>query len=811
MKRTVTGLLAFALALTMNAQPVAAQLGKGIYNGKIGLQHAKHINDDQLREMGRRNSATAVPTKAQAARLVGKALATNPAKRALKAPTAVERTVGANYSASDTLLWESWESWDGKTFAWVPSSWKRFTNFDESKYINESTGSCPTWLALETDGYYVPYATDGFYTIACLYGEDILAADNETVLATAPQQDEWLVSPTVSNVQSSNYLSFDLAFTPIFTYLTGTAEEPEFDFNNVIYDLEVLVTTETRSASNDEKKYTRLFRLSDIVSEMFASTELTDEAALTQLLSMRWQHFRLPLTDFAGKSIRVALRYTGMKGGAVMIDALRISDLLPVAMYDRPEGSFYLGFSDDARLNYQKIALMPAYVDNVWTNYSNHDADSFVWRYNVDGQSATSTDRDLVMPGMAPTSMQWPTLQANAELRADEYKGATRVVIGETVSTSTGGTVKVGGDATMAYDNGTQISFGLGNFDPTKLYWLGEISNSGGAYAFGTGSDAFWSGITNTKYNKVSGIANVFDKPASPYVFSQVKLPLGNYFNVGANIYCTVYEARELDNGGLEITDNVLGQATAGEATSASGGYILPFTFPNLMIVSTPIAISITGLDNSNVIDFAPLSQAKNHDSDKGYAFVLLKNQSSGDVWWCEIASALSSVDGTGNMEISHCFGLNAVFPYLHSNDGNVFHAAAQGETKSFDISSYWHPAKQSDTDMLNGWTVTSSDTWVTASSSIDETAQKASVVVKAAAMPAGVTGRKATVTITATGCQETILVVQGDADAIDTPVMEQSRAEGTFTLSGMRVQGNGARKGIYLEKRNGRYVKVLK
>lgn len=814
MKKTLLSLSAFVLALSAAAQTAApVTLSQSLYTGKIGLQHIKNLSDEQLSEAAKHYSATPLPTKAKVATMLQQAKANRLSPRKTNKLASVAAQRAQQYTAADTLMWESWESWDQTTFAWVPSSWRRFSNLDESVYINEGTGSCPTWMAYETDGYYVPYATDGQNVMLCLYGEEILAADGQTVIAPVPDQDEWIVSPTASGIQGTNYLSFDMAFTPIYTYLTGTEDAPEFDFEHINYDVEVLVTTETRSASNDESKYTCVFRLSDIVADLFSQIDPKDEQTITSLLAMRWQHFRLPLTQFDGRNVRVAFRYKGKQGGAVMIDAVRISDLLPVAMFDKPEGSFYMGFTNDARLNYQKSVVMPAYVPSTWTNYSNEDAESFVWRYNIGGESNTSADRDLCMPAQAPGQINWPTLQANAGLRADEFNGGSDVVAAGQTIHSSNGNAKVGGDASIVYNDGTQLNFALGNFDPTKLYWMGEISNSGGAYAFGTGSDAFWSSMTNAKYNKVSGIANVFDAPASTYVFNTVSIPLGNYFNLGASLFCTVYEARNLDNGGMEVTDNVLGQAKASEAVSVGGGHILTFNFPNLMVIDTPIAISITGIDDSSIIDFAPLSQAQNHDSDKGYAFVLLKNQSTHDVWWCEIAGALSSVDGTGNMQISHCMGMNAVFPYLHSNDGNVFEASVDGEAKAFDMDSYWYPRKTSETDVLNGWEIECSEPWVEAHYTIDEENQRASLVITTQPKPDGGTrGRKAEVIVKATGCQEVITVIQGDPNAIDSPAMDIYSSElGVFNLAGVRVNSATAKKGLFIVKKNGKYIKELK
>lgn len=815
-KRLILGLTTAAIAMTASAQTTVMQpsLSKPAYQGRLGLQHIINPSDAQLREVGKRVSSIPMPTKAQTAKMIKKAMATAPSKaRSIKSSRAKieEIASAASYTSADTLMWASWEDWNGE-FNWVPSNWKRFSNFNEETYIIPDMGMCPTWMAYESDGYYMPYATDGSNIMMCMYGEELYAADSVTVIAPAPKQDEWLVSPTASSIESTTFLSFDLAYSPLYTHLFAENGEPVIDMNRIAYDVEALVTTSTRTASNDESIYTRVFKLSDIVDEMMKDADLTDSATVAQFMNMKWHHYRLPLEQFAGGNVRIAFRYKGEKGGAVLLDAVRVSDMLPVAKFDRPEGSFYLGFSDDARVNYSKHVLMPAYVPSTWTNYCNEDVDSYAWNYDFGGMTGSSEEKDLILESSKPGVYAWPALKATSGARSDEYKGGAIVNINGTPVVSQNGVALVGGNAIINYGEGVSYSFALGNFDPTKQYWLGQLDGAGTTYAFGTGSGAFWAEMTNYRYNAVSGIANVYDAPASPYVFTNVTLPLGNLFNLGAEIICTVYKAKDLGNGGLEVTDEVLGQTSTAESIKLANGDVLSFNFPNIMIIDSPIAIKISGFDNPNLLNIAPLTQALNHDNGKGYAFVLLKNQTTGGEWWCEIAGALSALEGPGNMEVSHCIGMNAVFPYLHSNDGDVFQAANEGETKAFDIDSYWYPEKVNEQDVLNGWTIEVSEPWVKVEKSIDIEAQKAGVKVTAEALPEGTEGRSAIITIKSLACEETITVVQGNTTAIgNLTINAANAASGIYSISGQRVNAANAKNGIFIEKRNGRFVKVIK
>lgn len=752
------------MTLTTYAQTAATQAGIGnvTYKGKIGLTHVRNASDAQLSAVGKHISDIAMPTKAETAKMLRNALENRPSKAKQVHARTKNALSTAQYSTSDSLLFESWEEWDGH-FAWVPSTWTRFENFDKSLYNSETDGMCPTWMVSETDGYYMPYATDGSNVLMCMYGSEVLDADGKTVIAPAPDQNEWIVSPVVSGIQSANFIIFDLAFSPLYSHYFAENGQQVIDMNRLAYDVEVLVTTNTGSASNNEADYTKVFRLSDIIDEMMGDADLSDETTVAQLMNMRWQHFKISLANYEDKSIRVAFRYKGTRGGTVLLDNVRISDMLPMAKFNRPEGSFFMGFSDDARLNYTKSVLMPAYTETVWLNYSNKDADAYQWSWAEGEETVTSSDYNLTLPARNPGEMVWPTLKATSGARSDSYSGGADVNINNSTIHSDNGTAKIGGDALLTYSDGSQINFSLGNFDPTKLYWIGEIGATAAskAYAFGTGSGLFWAQVTDYKYNAVNGIANVYEAPASPYVFNKVMMPLGDLFNMGATITCTVYKAKELEDGGIEVTQEVLGQASTTEATAGVGGHIMNFNFPDVMVVDTPIAISVTGFDNPNLLDLAPLSQAYNHDNNRSYGYVLLKNASTGDTWWCDIAGKLSAVDGDGKMMISHCLGMNAVFPYLKSLDGNLFESKVTESTKTFEISSYWHPEKNVGTDAMNGWTIECSDSWVKTELEVNGMNGNPVLKVTTEALPSDINSRMATVTITAMGCEEVINVSQ--------------------------------------------------
>lgn len=795
---------AFALTLTAGAQSLNTSLQTtntlkdNQYNKTVSRFDVLKQTDKQIKEIGERCSANGLPSKASAQKMLKDAMKANPSFRRKAVAKSQNK---AKYTANDTIFFESFEGWDGETLPWLPTNpnnWSTKSNIDNiTPYL--STGACPTWTVYEGDGYYVPYATDKYQFLVCMYGDEVYGVDGVTPIAPAPKQDEWLVSPTINSISGTNYLSFDINYAAWNTHFFLEGKDSIFDPKRVAYDVEVLVTTNTRTASYDPEKYTSVYKLSTEVDKEIASIDMNNSDEVAKLLYMKWRHVQIPLKDFDGSNIRIAFRYTGTKGGSVLIDALRVSDLLPVALFDRPEGSFYLGYSNQAAVLGAKFALMPAYRESKWTNYSNKDVQTYEWRYNVNGTSGTSKDYNLVMPASAPTAfVEWPTLQVDAGRRSDVYKG------GEFAS------VKAGGDASLYLDAtvGT-INFNVGNYDPTKYNWFGKIGADGSA--FGTGGGAFWSSVSDGAYNNVNGIANVFDAPTSPYVFNQVAQAMDDFFDLGAKLACTVYKATDLGNGELRIEDEVIAQTTSFEDIAINGGgHMVVFNFKDVLEINSPIAISIEGLDDANLISAKPLAQALNHDSEKGYGFVLLRT-AKGGIAWVEVANAMSQNEGAGNMAMSFCMGMNASFPYVHSNSGDVFAVANGGETKSFDLETYWNPNGAGEGAVDPKWKVTCSDSWFKAETKVNEAAHTVSLDITAEALPNGVDGRSGTVKITALGCSETITVVQGSAITSIGSINANNSTEGAYTLSGQRINSADAKNGIFIVKKNGKFIKVIK
>lgn len=703
----------------------------------------------------------------------------------------------ANYTANDTLFFESFEEWDG-SIPWYPSAQNGAKNYwSYSSNINSSdlqtfidNGQIPTWTAATGDDVNFPYPKHGFNELACFGIDDIYSEDGKTLIQKAVEQNEWLVSPTITNIEGTNYLVFDVCYAPFDVHRSEKDGKEILDMGVKTFDFDVLVTDKTRTISYNEADYKSVYKLSTQADQVIAHTNLNDTNAVNTLKFFRWEHARIPLTEYDGRSIRVALQYKGMKGGIVIVDAIRVSDMLPTAKFTRPNGSFYMGFSAEADFMNAQMVLAPAYTETTWMNYSNTDSKDFLWSYNMQGVEGTSNEMNLKLPQMAPSDiLDWPTLVSSNGNRNDTFKGAN--VAG----------VKFGGDANIPIGE-RNIAFTLGNYDASKVVWYAQLANNGSS-AFGTGGEAFWGERSGGYYKKVRGIANVFEKPAAPYVFNQVTQAFNAFLEVGSNnIICTVRRLEYNADGSPNWDGEVLGQTSKSELkTSTTGFKALTFTFPNTMVVDDAVVISIEGFDNDLVIAAQPLSQAANHDNGEGYMMVLLKG-ADGKIDWIEVFSTIACPESAeNNLAGSFCMGMNAIFPYLHSNTGNAFAVTKGGESKDFDIDTYWNPNGAGEGATDPQWNVACSDNWFTATTDVNLTEKKVTLKINAQALPEGMSGRRGTVTITALGCKEVINVLQGDnITGVENIVSDDNEDYNTYSLSGQLMNPTNLSKGIYIK-----------
>lgn len=740
-------------SLTMMGQSTSAErINVNNSSYRASLSHKIHLTDLDVKAMEDKYTGFSLPSIKKLKNELNVSKSVLAKGRSVSNKVLRSNQLRGAYVAADTLLWESFEGWDGVAYDWTPEGWTEYSNVDNS-LISESNAYNPTWQTYQTDGFYAPYATDGNFVGIVQYGYDQYSADSSTIIAPAPEQDEWLVSPAITNIQNTNYLILDLGYAPISMHMfyDETSKEDIVDFERKSFDFELLVTTDARKASNDESKYNSVFKLSDEIAKEIANVDTSDESSVVSLMSFRWHHFAIPLNEYSGENIRVAMRYKGKNGGTVIVDALRVSDMLPTPKYSVPEGAFFYGFSQEYYAvggGATPTVLLPADREQIWTNNSNDDSKNFEWIYalptDTEDRSGKSSDRDLVMnPSRASNFYFMPKLIAYTGARSDYYEK--------------GGLYRFGGNTAIAYEDGTTALYGAGNYDLTKSFWTAPVDATGQHFLFGTGSELFF-GQTEGLTGKVKGVANWYEQPASPYIISTVWLSLAKFTALTNNIQfnCTIYRVKQLENGIIEITDEVIANASttsgAVKNSAVDGNFNMIFNFAEPIVVNEPILIYIDGFQNKNILTIAPVAQALAHDSGKNFALLSLETDNGSYILY-DLEGLIQNADGEGGAQTSFCISSNAVYPYLYSVDGYTFEVPSEGGSKDFVCDTYFSP---------EGWAVEGLPEWVKMEQLLDESTGIVTVKFVAEALPAETEGRSANIKITSECNEMTFTILQG-------------------------------------------------
>jgi hypothetical protein len=197
-KTALSCIMAALLPIMANAQVAnTANLEKSnTVNYRVGLSHKLNLSKSDIKAIGKVCTPYGYPAMDKVATaLNGHNASMTKTRNSIASQIApTNRTA---YTASDTILFESFEAWDG-SFNWMPTDWTEFSASEST--LSATNGYNTTWQAYQTDGYYAPYATNGAYVAMVQYGYDFYDEDS-TLIQLAPEQDEWIVSPAITDFQ----------------------------------------------------------------------------------------------------------------------------------------------------------------------------------------------------------------------------------------------------------------------------------------------------------------------------------------------------------------------------------------------------------------------------------------------------------------------------------------------------------------------------------------------------------------------------------------------------------------------------------
>ncbi len=694
-------------------------------------------------------------------------------------------------------LYESFEDWDGQNDDWVPSNWSRIVTADTLKNYN---GNC-TWHVSSAVPF-GPQPADGQYQAAC--NAAIQYDDNYTPI-TYPQ-DEWLISPEVT-VKANEKLMFTAGYSPLFLFNTTSG----VDWSNMKFlkrEVSATIKVMVREAGGEWKQ---LLDVYDLYKDMDFETLFDDYSDVDNY------SYSLPLADYVGKKVQVAFRYVGADGNVVGIDAVKIGVPQPQAAYQRPQGAFFFGFSDDYKFLSDKdgngLMLTPAYTDLTWKNTSNNESESFSWQYDTpDSQVGTSTDEDLTVnyPADYTTAYNWfniPTLTASAEGATDsKYKWS-------------GLGFQAGGHAQYTGSDNTTTQYGVGNYDINNKFYQIQAADNQPLYGYFDGIDKVWATMFGVDSAHLYGIANYFNEPLHTYSLSKVSVMGKGEFASDALLKLNVIELDENGQLGDTIASATCKGADVIQTNVGSGtNYAsIPFKFSEAVSVDTPILVVLEGFDNSKTKTFGAF-QSGPDPAEETNGYFLMRTTSDGET--TEALYPLSVLStSAGTCYSSFLFNLDADYGWFELDDKNVTYdeegtvvvkLPATNATTTYDVlaseaAAKWQYAFDTDEGTAPEWiTVKLAD----AKAADDVIDGRGKITFSAANLPAGVDERATTVVIGTPGGYKEFYIVQSNGSGIAS-VASQLGVKATCVGGDFAVSAPAGVSGVSVFTAAGQLVKT--
>ena len=571
----------------------------------------------------------------------------------------------------NATLFEGFESYEGLTSrGWVPEGWSQESKTNPPHVAPEGKGTCLVWEATKGDGFTSAYS--GTYVERVQVSIADFTADPITF---AEQQDEWLITKAITP-KTGDYLTFQLWYSPFFTLFNESA----MDFSSVNNILEVLVTTD------DGKTWEKVWDVLDD-ARSYTVDELWDDGSS---FVRPYHPMLVNISKYVGKNIKIAFRYYGINGESMMLDDIKVGEATPTAAATAPNAVFPIGLSldgynlNDASGNVLNLALAPYKTSLEWTNVS-PAYESCTWTYpDEEGNETTSSSKNLEAPEYGFGQYDAPSLVTKIGSKTSDAAKLYDAV-------QYGGSVMIrNGDSYLSFD---AAMYDLNRLVSKKAKF--SLAN-GGVFGMGATSDATWNQLLKTEGMKVTGMGMFIPQPAAPYTLSSANAVV--YYTAGkltdkSQLKATVYKVE--DDG--SFTAMAEGYCSPSEIYKADDESYPKAVFyfereidglPTQaeLFVDYPIVIQFSAdlaegeeFDFVNAFDSAPKEVENNV-----YVFF---NDASGTRKMIN-TTALSFEDGSAAAGLYASF--DATYSWLRS-DEDAFEAKPAGESKTFDLDSYYN------------------------------------------------------------------------------------------------------------------------
>ena len=656
-----------------------------------------------------------------------------PSKSRINAPAVMKADENAT-------LFEGFESYEGQTSrGWVPEDWSQESKTNPPHVAPEGKGTCLVWEATKGDGF--TFAYSGTYVERVQVSMADFTADPITF---AEQQDEWLITKAITP-KTGDYLTFQLCYSPCFTLLNESA----MDFSSVNNILEVLVTTD------DGKTWEKVWDVLDD-ARSYTVDELWDDGSS---FVRPYHPMLVNISKYVGKNIKIAFRYYGINGESMMLDDVKVGEATPTAAATAPNAVFPIGFSlegynlSDGSGNVLNLALAPYKTSLEWTNVS-PAYESCTWTYpDEEGNETTSSSKNLEAPEYGFGQYGAPSLVTKIGSKTSDAAKLYDAV-------QYGGSVMINhGDSYLSFD---AAMYDLNRLVSKKA----KFSLAGdGVFGMGATSDATWNQLLETEGMKVTGMGMFIPQPAAPYTLSSANAVV--YYTAGkltdkSQLKATVYKV-EYDGSFTAMAEGYCSPSEfykADEESNTKAIFYFEREIDGLptqaeLFVDYPIVIQFSAdLAEGEEFDFVnAFDSAPNEVENNVYVFF---NDAEGTRKMIN-TTALSFEDGSAAAGLYASF--DATYSWLRS-DEDAFEAKPAGESKTFDLDSYYNLVNSKGENLATATGEGLGD-WYTVSFANGSGTEPAKMTVTVNALPEGTDVRSSYFDVEVFGMKKRFYVAQ--------------------------------------------------
>ena len=521
------------------------------------------------------------------------------------------------------------------------------------------------------------------------------------------------------------------------------------DFSSVNNILEVLVTTD------DGKTWEKVWDVLDD-ARSYTVDELWDDGSS---FVRPYHPMLVNISKYVGKNIKIAFRYYGINGESMMLDDVKVGEATPTAAATAPNAVFPIGLSldgynlNDASGNVLNLALAPYKTSLEWTNVS-PAYESCTWTYpDEEGNETTSSSKNLEAPEYGFGQYDAPSLVTKIGSKTSD---AAKLY----------DAVQYGGSV-MLRNGDNYLSFDAAMYDLNRLVSKkAKFSlTRDGVFGMGATSDATWNQLLKTEGMKVTGMGMFIPQPAAPYTLSSANAVV--YYTAGkltdkSQLKATVYKVED-DGSFTAMAEGYCSPSEfykADEESNTKAIFYFEREIDGLptqaeLFVDYPIVIQFSAdLAEGEEFDFVnAFDSAPNEVENNVYVFF---NDAEGTRKMIN-TTALSFEDGSAAAGLYASF--DATYSWLRS-DEDAFEAKPAGESKTFDLDSYYNLVSSKGENLATATGEGLGD-WYTVSFANGSGTEPAKMTVTVNALPEGTDVRSSYFDVEVFGMKKRFYVAQ--------------------------------------------------